>query len=177
MVPEDGGLQERGSARVLYWSPRQDTALGQFAIDYGRPAWKREYEDAAKFDALTKGKVWRLGNNFWTVLDTQFPLQIGGRDVAIGAYYLGLERSADGAAWNLVFIDPAKVRAAHVDAFQIERAPILMRAPVKLQQAAEVRDKLTITLSYTRETPKNVTLEIAWGKMRLTAPVEVKATF
>ena len=41
MVAEDGGLQERGSARILYWDTKANTAFGQFAIDYGRPAWIR----------------------------------------------------------------------------------------------------------------------------------------
>src|SRR2546425_10864093 len=79
LVAEDGGAQERGSSRVLYWNPRADTALGQFAFDYGRPVWKKEYEDPAKFDAITKGKVWRFAKRFARRRDTQPAPQIGGR--------------------------------------------------------------------------------------------------
>ena len=70
MVAEDGELQERGSARILYWDTKANTAFGQFASDYGRPVWKKEYEDTATFDKLTKGKTYRLGSNWWTSLDT-----------------------------------------------------------------------------------------------------------
>jgi Protein of unknown function (DUF2911) len=173
LIGEDGGLQERGLARVLYWNPQQDTAHGQFAIDYGRPVWKKDYADPAKFDQLTKGKVWRLGSNFWTVLDTQLPLKIGARNVSAGYYYLGLRRSADGAAWSLVFIDPSKVRSARLDAFQIERAPVEFEIPMTVEEGKENKEKLTLTLSYGKETPKDVKLTIAWGKLQLSAPIQV----
>src|SRR5438046_9666802 len=80
LVAEDGGVQERGSSRVLYWNPRADTALGQFAFDYGRPVWKRECEDPGEFDAMTKGKVWRLGKAFWTSRDNRVAPEVGGSE-------------------------------------------------------------------------------------------------
>ena len=171
IVAEDGGYQERGSARVLYWGPRIDAALGQFAIDYGRPSWKKEYDDVAKFDSMTRGKVWRLGSNFWTVLDTSIPLHIAGSEVDVGCYYLGLERSHDGSTWQLVFIDPAKARGMRLDAYQIQRAPVLFRAPMTVEPAGDVAEKLTITISYTKERIKDAKLSIAWGRLRLSAPV------
>ena len=173
MVAEDGALQERGSARVLYWDTRADTAFGQFAIDYGRPAWKKAYEDPATFDRMTKGKVWRLGSNWWTVLDTQLPLKIAGREVAPGSYFLGLERGGDGATWSLVFIDPVKVRQARLDAFQIERAPIMFKIPTTVESPASLAEKLTIVLSYPKESPKKVKMTISWAKLQVSAPIEV----
>jgi hypothetical protein len=166
---------ERGTTRVGYWNSKKQMGAGQFAIDYGRPVWKKEYEDKAKFDAQTKGKVYRLGSNFWTTLDTDMPLTIGGVQVPAGAWYLGLLRSADGATWSLVFIDPAKARAAHMDASEIARAPIAFKAPMKTEQAAESKDKLTIDLVFQEATPKDVTLRIAWGNLQLSAPVQVPA--
>src|ERR1051325_9339498 len=102
---------ERGTTRVGFWNTRKNMGAGQFAIDYGRPVWKKDYEDAAKFDAMTKGHVYRLGSNFWTTLDTDMPLTIGGTTVPAGLWYLGLQRSADGGTWSLAFIAPAKGRA------------------------------------------------------------------
>ena len=98
---------ERGTTRVGYWNMEKNMGIGQFAIDYGRPVWRKEYEDAAKFDAMTKGKVYRLGSNFWTTLDTDMPLKIAGNTVPTGSWYLGLHRSDDGATWSLAFIEPA----------------------------------------------------------------------
>jgi Protein of unknown function (DUF2911) len=164
---------ERGTTRVGYWNNEKNMGAGQFAIDYGRPVWRKEYEDTAKFDAMTKGKVYRLGSNFWTTLDTDMPLTIAGKTIPAGNWYLGLHRSEDGATWSLVFIDPAKARAAHVDASEIERAPIAYRAPMTVEQAAEAKDKLTIDLIFQKGALMDVTLKIAWGKMQMSAPVQV----
>ena len=65
---EGGGQDDRASARVLYWNDTANAAAGQFAIDYGRPVWKKQYDDPAAFDKMTTGKVWRMGSNFWTAL-------------------------------------------------------------------------------------------------------------
>src|SRR5579863_4905351 len=119
---EGGDPDDRGSARVLYWDDAANTAAGQFAFDYGRPVWKPVYEDQAKFDAMTKGKVWRLGSNFWTTLDTDLPIEIAGRRVLPGSYYLGLKRSADGSQWSLAFINIGPARHVHLDAFDIRKA-------------------------------------------------------
>jgi len=173
IVAEGGTPDDRASARVLYWNTKADSAAGEFAIDYGRPVWKKEYEDPAKFDAMTKGKVWRMGSNFWTVLDTSLPLKIGGKRVGVGSYYLGLRRSADGASWSLAFIDPAQVRRARLDGFEVGKAAVGFEAPMTVEKASSPVENLTITLSYPKEQPKKVTLKVAWGNMVLTAPIEV----
>ena len=173
IVAEGGQVDDRGSARVLYWNNARHGAAGEFAINYGRPAWKSEYEDPAKFDAMTKGKTWRMGSNFWTVLDSCVPLKISGRKVAPGYYYLGLHRSADGAKWSLVFIDPAKVRTDHLDAFDIAKAPVDFEVPMSIATVEGKPEKLTLDLSYPKEDFRKVTLKVMWGTLALTAPIEV----
>ena len=173
IVAEGGQPDDRASARVLYWNTAKDHAAGQFAINYGRPVWKSIYEDPVKFDAMTKGKTWRMGSNFWTVLDTCLPLKISGRAVSPGYYFLGLHRSSDGSKWSLAFIDPAKVRAARLDAFEIARAPIEFEVPMSTATATTKPEKLTIELSYPKENVRHVTLSVAWGTLALTAPIEV----
>jgi DUF2911 family protein len=164
---------ERGTTRVGLWNNKKKMGAGQFAIDYGRPVWRKEYEDAAMFDKMTKGKVYRLGSNFWTTLDTDMPLVIAGKTIPAGLWYLGLHRSDDGATWSIVFIDPAKARAAHMDASEIGRAPIAFKAPMTTEQAGDMKEKLTIDLLFQEADPKDVTLKIAWGKLQLSAPVQV----
>ena len=110
IVAEGGQPDERASARVLYWNEVKNGAAGQLAINYGRPLWKKDYEDAKKFDGMTEGKTWRMGSNFWTDLDTSLPLQISGKNVPAGHYYLGLHRSQDGSKWSFALLIPAKVR-------------------------------------------------------------------
>ncbi len=173
---EGGQPDDRASARVLYWNAAKHGAAGQFAIDYGRPVWKSAYEDQTKFDQITKGKVWRMGSNFWTTLDTCVPLKISGKSVPVGYYYLGLHRSADGSKWSLAFIDPAKVRAGRVDAFNIDRVPISFEAPMSMASGVAKAEKLTIELTYPKDNIRKVTLNVAWGTLALTAPIEVAVT-
>ncbi|MBI1941956.1 MAG: DUF2911 domain-containing protein [Acidobacteria bacterium] len=173
IIGEDGPPSERASTRVLYWNQETDSAAGQLAIDYGRPAWKKDYEDPAKFDAMTKGKVWRMGRDFWTVLDTSLPLKISGKDVQPGYYYLGLSRSADGSKWSLAFIDPVKARAARLDAFEMQKTSVEFEIPMAFEKTSTPAEKLTLSMSYPKETPEKVTLQLAWGNYLLSAPIEV----
>jgi hypothetical protein len=173
IVAEGGTPDDRASARVLYWDEAADGAAGQLAINYGRPVWKKDYEDAAKFDGMTKGKVWRMGSNFWTNLVTDLPLTIAGKDVPPGVYYLGLHRSADGSKWSLAFIDSAGARKEHLDAFDIRKAKVEFMAPMSVEKAESTADKLTVTQSYPKEDFKNVTLKVAWGNLALSAPIKV----
>jgi hypothetical protein len=173
IVPEGGAMEERGSARVLYWDTKLDTSAGQFAIDYGRPEWKKEYEDQVKFDAMTKGKVWRMGKNFWTILDSALPLKISGKSVPPGYYYLGLRRSADGSQWSLAFLDPVKLRAARSDGFIINKAKVEFEVPVKVEPSKDIATKLTIALAYPEKDATHVTFKLAWGNFVATAPIEV----
>jgi hypothetical protein len=174
IVAEGGGVDDYASARVLYWDQKTDSAAGQFALNYGRPVWKQAYEDPAKLDSMTNGKVWRMGSNFWTNFETQVPLSIGGKAVPVGYYYLGVRRSADGSRWSLAFIDPGDVRRAHLDAFQIQKAKVKFEAPLSLVKAEGKPEKLTIDFSYPKDDINNVTLKIAWGNLELKAPVRVK---
>jgi len=167
---------ERGSTRILYWHTAKKSPLGQVAIDYGRPVWKKEYENQALFDGFTKGKVWRFGKDFWTTLDTAMPLKIAGKEVPAGQYFLAIQRSADGATWSLAFLDPMKIRKAGLDAFVIDRAPVDFTVPITLEKATESADKLTIVLLAGKDDIKNVTLKINWGTLQLTAPIQVAVT-
>ena len=174
VVAEGGTPDDRASARVLYWNSQTNSAAGQVAIDYGRPVWRKEYNDSAKFDAMTRGKVWRMGSNYWTILDTNLPLSIAGKKVPIGLYYIGLHRSEEGSEWSLAFIDPAKARKMHLDAFQIERAPVEFEAHMSnVSKTESPAQKLTITLSYPKNDIRHVTMLVGWGNLSLSTPIEV----
>jgi hypothetical protein len=170
---EGGDPDDRASARVLYWNEKTNSSAGWFAFNYGRPVWQKKYEDPAQFDRMTKGKVWRMGSNYWTVLDTTLPLNIAGKRVRAGSYFLGLRRSADGGTWSLAFIDQATVRRTHIDAFQIAKAPVEFEAPMSVAKSDGLAQKLTITLSYPKDDIKSVTMKVAWGNLALTTPIKV----
>ncbi|HYP29001.1 MAG TPA: DUF2911 domain-containing protein [Blastocatellia bacterium] len=164
---------ERGTVRLGYWNREKNTGAGGFFIDYGKPVWKKDYEDPAKFDAMTRGKVWRLGSEYWTVLDTNIPLRVSETTVPPGQWYLGLHRSQDGAQWSLVFIDPSKVRGLQLDPSEINRAPIEHRAAMTSEPAGEPAEKLTLTLDVPKTDLRQSQLKISWGKLQLKAPVQV----
>lgn len=171
---EGGTPDDRASARLLYWNGPANAAAGQLAINYGRPVWKKEYEDPATFDKMTKGKIWRMGSNFWTNLYTDVPVTIGGKSIAPGLYFVGMQRSADGASWNLAFIDPVSVRKNRIDAFDIRKATVEFTAPVTAGPASsDAVEKLTITLASSANDIRSATLKVAWGTLVLTAPVHV----
>lgn len=163
---------ERGTARVGYWNREKNVGAGGYFIDYGRPVWKKDYEDAARFDSMTKGKIWRLGSEYWTVLDTNVPIKISGVNVPTGQWFLGLERSQDGASWSLVFVDPSKARTMQLDPSEMNRVPVEFKAPMTLEASPEVAEKLTLTLDVPKSDIRRSTLTIWWGKLQLKALVE-----
>ena len=162
-----GGDSPRVSTRMAYVG---SDSGGQFAIDYGQPEWKAEYE--AQFEALTKGKRWRLGNNFWTTLDTHLDLYIGGIPVKAGYYYLVLERS-ESDEWRLILLDPKIAREKRLFASMANQTSGGLEAPLKWEQVEETASKLEVRL-IPDETDLNKTmLEIRWGKHKLTTSIEV----
>ncbi len=173
VVALGGRLAQRASARVLYMNQATNSFVGQLVINYGQPVWKAEYEDLGLFDKMTKGQVWRMGNNFWSVLDTNVPLNISGRDIAVGSYYLGVHRSQDGDSWSLAFMDPATTRAARLDASEIAKATVDFMVPMSHSKTAENVEDLMVTLEYPKENPTDVTLKIAWGSLQLRVPIKV----
>ena len=172
-VHDEPLLGERGLSRVLYWNEITDSPIAAVSVDFGRPAWNRQLDDPARFDALTRGRVWRLGNDYWTTLDSNVPMKIGGRDIPIGLWYLGLQRSADGSVWSLAFIDPVKARSARLDPHAMNAAPVEFSVPLTLEPPSGFADKLTIVLAADKANIKNVTFRISWGKVQLAAPVQI----
>jgi hypothetical protein len=173
VVAFGGRSVQRASARVLYSNRADRSFPGQLAIHYGQPQWRSEYEDPATFDQMTQGRVWRMGNDFWTVLDTNLPLRIAGRDIAVGAYYLGVHRSEDGGTWSLAFMDPTKIRRARLDASEIAKATIDFMVPMTFEKAEKSTEKLDISLTSQKDAIENVTLKVVWGTLQLTTPVQV----
>jgi len=153
--------------------PASNSFVGQLVVNYGQPAWKSDYEQPGMFDKMTNGQVWRMGSNFWTVLDTSLSLRINGRDVEPGYYYLGMHRSEDGGTWSLAFLDSNRIRGMHLDGSEIAKAPVEFMIPVKFESSEERIDKLDISLNYPKGDPTDVTLVVGWGNFRLTTPVEV----
>lgn len=172
-----GSLHNKGETRILLWDTAAGKPAAEVALSYGRPAWKKDYEAPGALDSITKGKTWRAGQNFFTNLDTNVPVKIGGQDIPVGHYYVAIQRSADGADWMLALIDPASARKARMDASEVgartSELTVQYTAPLKFQKTSTTTKNLEMTFSTNPDDVKKSMLQIKWGQFELSAPVEV----
>ena len=172
-----GSLHNKGETRILLWDGAAGKAAAEVALIYGRPAWKADYEAPGALDSMTKGKVWRAGQNFFTHLDSNVPIKIGGQDVPAGHYYIAIQRSADGSNWMLAFIDPASTRALHMDASEVgaraSELTINFTAPLTFNKTSDTTKNLDMIFTTNQDDVKKSFLQIKWGQFELSAPVEV----
>lgn len=155
----------RGNTRIFYWFG-PDSA-GQVAIDFGRPRWQAAF---AKFVEQPAGRRWRLGENFWTTLDTNMALQIGGVDVAVGQYYCVLVNTRDGGP-QLLLLDPNEARKQRLDAFEANKTQGGLAIPLQLTKAETAADELDLELTVDATTKDRGALTIRFGPYRLTTAV------
>ncbi|MCA8954969.1 MAG: cupin domain-containing protein [Planctomycetes bacterium] len=159
---------QRGNTRIFYWFG--PSSAGQVSIDFGQPRWKAQY---GAFLTKPSGRRWRFGQNFWTTLDTNMPLRIGGVDVPVGAHYLVLEHTApDGL--RLVLLSPTEIRKQRLDAYQAPSTRGGLSIPLVLDRAQRTAPRLDLELSIDRAQRDRGTLTVRFGPHRLTAPVEMK---
>lgn len=168
------GVQERALTRVIYYSPSAQKVVGEFNIAYGPAAWKEQYGQSLE---QLKGRIWRLGANFWTLLDTNLPLRFNGVSVPAGLHYLAVEQASDGR-WNLALIDPLKARAARMDPSAViadaSVVPVAARAPLEFSKSEESVETLRIQLQVDQQDKSKASLTISWGNFRLQAPIAVE---
>jgi hypothetical protein len=167
-VQRFGGETPRMSTRIAFFG--QNSSEGQLAIAYGQPEWKAEYE--MQFDTLTKGKRWRLGNDFWTTLDTHLDLTMDGVEVASGYYYLVLERS-ENDDWFLVLLDPKEARSKKLDAFMVDQTTGGIKVPLKWEKTESTTEKLIIKLLPDPDDIAKASLSISWGPHKLETAIDV----
>jgi hypothetical protein len=156
--------EPRAMARVVYFGGNGIAA--EYKIEYGKPAWKDE------FDKQLKGRV-RLGRDYWTTLDTWNGLSIGDKDVKAGEYFLALECS-DKKEWSLVLLDPEPLRKQKFDAFGSAQTKGGQLVPMKYEETKDAAESLSIKFVGDAKDPKLQTLEIRFGKHRLSTAVKPK---
>ncbi len=155
----------RGGTRIFYWGGNHSG--GQAQIHFGQPQWNDAYD--AKLDTLS-GKRWRLGQNFWTTLDTNLDLAFGEVEVLAGCWYLALERNPDGG-YVLWVLDPVEVRDAHLDAYQVDQTKGGLAIAMEHKDVAVKADKLQIRLDVDGTRKDGAKLLIHYGKHELSAPL------
>jgi tetratricopeptide (TPR) repeat protein len=159
----------RASARLAYFGQR---AVPQAMIDYGQPPWKPEYERMIGAGQYIQ-KRWRLGQDFWTHLDSSVDLSLGGVDVNAGYYYLVvMEKAAD--QFVLTLLDPAVVHERKLDAFGVSRydGPGL-DVPLSHDHVAKSADRLEIEWVANGDSGSKGDLVIRFGPHELRTPYEL----
>ena len=137
---------ERGTVRA-------NISGAHVSIDYGRPALRGR--DMLK--QIQPGQVWRLGASAPTTLESDKPLIFGGITVPQGKHIL-LAHLVEPGKWTLVFSSKS--------AFQYEPSAKIAEVPLDFHEASDSAELVTITLT---DKDGMGVLEIAWGKMRLSA--------
>ncbi|MCA8951929.1 MAG: DUF2911 domain-containing protein [Planctomycetes bacterium] len=152
-----------------------DGIMAGISIEHGTPAWKDEYN--GMLDHL-KGRLLRLGSNWWTTMTTSVDLEFGGQKVPAGAYLLGLHCDEDGK-FAMTFLEATKGLKAGAlpfatseDRKSMNWKPDFM-APLKLMKDAsdEVAEEMHMELKINPDLKGTYTL--SWGKHQLVADVHV----
>ncbi len=169
-------IEERASTRIGYWRTNVNAGIGEVVISYGRPPWNPQR--AQQMEQL-RGRMWRLGDNYWSLLDTNLPIRLGEMDVPVGLYYIAVVRSKDGNSWDLALIDPEKSRAKGLDSYDVgtrpSEIPVLLKIPLKFEpHPDQTVEKLTILLKLNKGSKTDGQMTISWGNFKLNAPIQVE---
>lgn len=152
-----GGDGPRFASTRIFWN---DGPVGMVCIQYGQPQWKDEYDGMV--DQL-KGKMLRLGKDFWTTLNTSCALTIGETEVAPGSYYLGLKCDEDGG-FHLLILDAVKADKAGWAPFVPDAWKPDYTIALTHSRKETSTELMYVGLSSDENAPASMKLTIAWGK-------------
>lgn len=173
-----GGSGPRHSSTIFVFTDSFEVKAGLF-VQNGQPVWKDAYNDENTFNKYLdtfKGKLIRLGKDWWTTFDTSTTVNIGGTDIPAGSYFLGLSYERDGS-FQLAVIDAATAMKNGEMPFVAERWTVAYKAPLQFKRdaAQEVVKEMTVDLIANKEDPSKAVLQIAWGRHQLVG--DIKITF
>lgn len=168
-----GGKGTRAASTLLMFG---EGVMAGMSITYGEPVWQDQYD--GMLDGL-KGKLHRLGKDWWTTFTTTTAIELGGQKIPAGAWLVGLQCDKDGN-FGLTFLDATKGMQQGALPFPNQQTGEMNWkpdhvAPLTLNKgsAAEVASKMSIDIAADKADPTKGTFTIAWGKHTLTAPVVV----
>ena len=163
-----GGNGQRAASTVVLFG---DNLMAGMSIAHGQPAWKAEYD--SMIDTL-KGKLNRLGKDWWTTFNTSIDCEIGGTKVPAGSYVLGLACDKDGK-FTLAVMDAGKAMKAGLVPFGPQKWTPDFSIPLELKKDAneKVVELMKIELAVDKENPSTGTLTLSWGKHVLSAPMAI----
>jgi hypothetical protein len=159
----------RATTQVSLAPPRPEGAPAPapivIKIDHGQPhARGRNVAGALEADL---GKVWRLGANEATSLQTDVDLIIGGQTVPKGTYTLFAETTPN--AWKLIVN-----RKTGANALEYDAAADVIKVPLRARTLTSPIESLTIWLIPGADGAARGELRMAWGTLEHTVDWSVK---
>lgn len=150
-----------------------ETGQAALTITHGQPEWKASYDNMDAMLAQVKGKVNRLGKDFWTTFMTSAAVEIGGVKVMPGCYVVGIHCD-DKGQFALVLLEATKAMKDGLMPWDDKVKPEII-CPLTLNKdvAKEVVGKMEMTLKAGAEDPTKASFTLAWGKHTATAPVMI----
>lgn len=170
-----GGPDRERRSSTVYIASETTGPLAAVSISYTGPTWRDGYD--AMLKQLQGSNYTRLGNGWWTTLDSIGALEIGGTRIEAGSYYLGLAVAADGTFSLLLFDSKAAMKARLLPgttALYTGEAKADVRVPMSLAKDSLPEAAATMQIEITTDSkqPTNGKLSIRWGKHELSAPVQ-----
>lgn len=161
----------RNETRMMVFTP-DFSVFAMASLTHGQPEWKAEYD--GMLDKL-KGKINRLGKDWFTTLITSSEFEIGGAKIAPGSYVIGLHCD-DAGKFALALMDSTKAMKANISPFATDWKPEIV-CPLTLNKdvAKDVVQKMTMAFDAKDGSTGEGTFTIAWGRHTLTAPCRLHA--
>lgn len=152
---------ERTLSRILRFPKKEGDGFAEVVLLGSAPEWNKDRQKA--LDALQPGNRWRLGTDFWAVLDANTPFLLGERKLKPGEHYLVIQRERKG--WSLVLLDQEEIRKDRLAAFQANDTEGGIRVPLEdLGEQKEEAKKLQLRFV---EDGGDRFLEVRWGPYAL----------
>lgn len=161
----------RAETRMMIYNDDY-SVFAMASLTHGQPTWKDDYNGMME---KLKGKINRLGKDWFTTLITSSEFEIGGVKIPAGSYIIGLHCDKDGK-FALAFMDSSKAMKDGISPFAGDWKPEIV-APLTLNKdvAKESVSLMTMTLKAEKDGGGKGTFTLAWGKHTLTAPVMLHA--
>ncbi len=157
---------QRAETRMMVFND-DFSVFAMASLTHGQPDWKAEYD--GMMDKL-KGKLNRLGKDWFTTLINSSEMEIGGTKIPAGSYVMALHCDKDGK-FALAFMDSTKAMKHGILPWSGDWTPEFT-APLTLNKdvAKDVVGKMTMTFTADKDGAGKGTFTLAWGKHTLTAP-------
>lgn len=161
----------RAETRIMVYN-EDFSVFAMASLTHGQPVWQDSYD--GMLDKL-KGKINRLGKDWFTTLIVSSEFEIGGTKIAPGSYVVGLHCDKDGK-FALALMCSTKAMKDGISPFGGEWKPEFV-APLTLNKgvAKESVSKMAMTFDAEQDGGGKGTFTLAWGKHTLTAPVMLHA--